>query len=117
MPKKTRIGEVIESYWDDEEKCIRFTIEIDQSRRKVSGRINSGFDHETRVYVAAQELKQKAKSLLGMVVYDRTGKIDPAKVTYDDLQNLRFNVSLADMDMTTTESPYRLTFNSFLSRL
>ena len=44
MAGKTRIGEVIESFWDDEGKCIRFTIEIDKSRRKVAGRLNSGFD-------------------------------------------------------------------------
>ena len=117
MAKKVRIGEVIESSWDDEEKCIRFTIEIDQTHRRVSGRINSGFDHETRAYVSAEELKKKAKSLAGMMVYDRSGKIDPATVTYETLQNLRFNVSLADMDITATESPYRLSFNSFLSRL
>lgn len=117
MAKKTRIGEVIESFWDDDEKCIRFTIEIDQSQRKVCGRINSGFDHETRAYVEAQELKKKATSLAGMVVYDRTGRINPGNVTYEDLQNLRFNVSLIDMDISATESPYRPSFNTFLSRL
>jgi len=117
MAGKTRIGEAIESFWDDEGKCIRFTIEIDKSRRKVAGRLNSGFDRETRSYVAADELKKKAKSLIGMVVYDRSGKIDPARVSREDLENLRFNVSLTNMNITASESPYRLSINSFLSRL
>jgi hypothetical protein len=117
MANKVRIGEVIESFWDDEEKCIRFTIEIDGTRHKVAGRINSGFDHETRNYVSAHELKRKAKSLTGLVVYDRTGKLHPGKVTYEALQSLRLNVSLGDMDITATESPYRPSFNTFLSRL
>ncbi len=117
MARKVRIGQVIESYWDDEEKCVRFTIEIDHSRRKLSGRINSGFDHETRNYVSSHELKKKAKSLVGMVVYDKTGKIDPERATYQDLQNLRLIVSLTNMDVTATESPYKISFNTFLSRL
>ncbi len=117
MARKTRIGEVIESYWDEEDKCIRFTIEIDKSRRKVAGRLNSGYDHDTRSYVPADELKKKAKTLLGMVVYDRSGKIDPGNMTYEAIQKLRFSVSLSNMDITATESPYKLSMNSFLSRM
>ncbi|MFH1738287.1 MAG: hypothetical protein ABIH23_04720 [bacterium] len=117
MAKKVRIGEIIESYWDDGEKCVRFVIEIDGSRRKVGGRINTGFDHETRAYVSSEDLKKKAKSLLGLVVYDRSGKIDPANMTYDDLQNLRFKISLSDMNVTATESTTRHSWNTFLSRL
>ncbi|HPA47924.1 MAG TPA: hypothetical protein PLZ55_09910 [bacterium] len=117
VAKKVRIGEIIESYWDDTEKCLLFTIQIDKSGRKVAGRIHSGFDHETQAYVPVSELKKKAKSLIGMVVYDQTGKIDPANITYEELQNIKFKISLRDMNVTAAESGSRQSLNSLLSRL
>jgi hypothetical protein len=117
VSKKVRIGEIIESYWDDNEKCLLFTIQIDKSGRKVAGRIHAGFDHETQAYIPVAELKKKAKALIGMVVYDQTGKIDPAKITYKDLQNIKFKISLRDMNVTAAESASRHSVNSLLSRL
>ena len=117
MATKVRIGEIIESYWDDQEKCVRFVIEMDGSRRKVAGRIQSGLDHETQAYISSADLKKKAKTLMGLVVYDRSGKIDPANITYEDLQELRFKISLSDMNVSAVQSTTGHTLNSFLSRL
>ena len=117
MAGKVRIGEIIESFWDNQESCVRFVIEMDGNRRKVAGRINCGFDQETQAYISSADLKKKAKSLIGLVVYDQTGNLNPGNMTYDDLQNLRFKISLSNMNVSAVESSPRYTLNSFLSRL
>lgn len=113
--KKQRIGQVTQAYWDDRLQGIRFTISFDQWGCKLAGTVRSGVDPATGQYLSPQELKNKAKNFLDMVVYDETGEYSSqTKPSYESLKKIKFQVSLKTNRIGVSSSDYKPSLNTFL---
>ena len=116
MAKRVKLGKVVEAHWDADAKSVRFTMRF-VNGMEMKGACPAGVDPGSGMYIPADQLRTKLKKFLGMTVYDQSGKIDPSKMTRQDMAGLRFNISLSDMNIGVAPKDYKPDANTFLSRL
>ncbi|MBD3266317.1 hypothetical protein GF373_06570 [bacterium] len=117
--KRKQIGEIVDAYWDEQAKAVRFTIYFSDWDMRMQGSCPSGIDPVTKAFVSSTELKAKAKKFIGMKVYDESGAYSSTngKPDYEKIKKIRFNISLNSMSASVTQGNQKPSWNTFLSRL
>ena len=116
MAKRVKLGKVIDAIWDCDSKAVRFTMEF-ANGMKMQATCPAGYDPASGAFIPSDQLRSKAKKFIGMTIYDQSGKINPRKMSREDLATLRFNISLNDMNIGVSQRAYTPDANTFLSRL
>lgn len=88
------IGYVAHASWDEAARAAVLEIQLAGRQERFRGVVHSGLDPASGTFIHAAQLRKALPGLVGMSVYDVSGKLDPARVTADALRSLRISVSL-----------------------
>ena len=110
------IGRVVAAAWNAKNQAIDFILELGSSGMRVAGTCQSG-RLGTNEYISPADLKAKLPQFRQLKVYDYTGTLDPDKIELEQLQKLKFRISLRGGSIQYVPEPRLLDENAFLSRI
>lgn len=116
-PNRKEIGRVVSAEWNAKTNAIDFVIQFIEGGWRIAGSCPSGYDPATGTFASKDALRKRVEQVRNMVVYDNTGRMNPARMTHEQISRLSLDMSLSGTGINVKYKQDPPSANTFLSRI